>query len=179
MPWLCTPIIYVLLVLHSTVCPASSTQNTGVLCRIEQQLVTVNSHTHTHVYTLCTSAQYLPPNMFFISLPKLFILGLPCTSIIILQTFLKASSLHFRRRHSCKIWFCCVPSGFVLMVFTSPSAIMFSCLSSCTMALASTASLNWIRKWVRTCCAAQRGKSHTAQDGNISCSYIVELLYPL
>ena len=121
--------------------------------------------TYPHTCTLCTSTQYLPPNMFFISLPKLFILGLPSTSIIISQTLLKASSLHFRRRHSCKIWFCCVPSGFILMVFTSPSAIMFSCLSSCTMALASTASLNWIRKWVRTCCAAQRGKSHTAQIG--------------
>ena len=67
---MCTLISYVLLVLHCTVCPVSSTHNTGVLCRIEQ-LVTTNPHTYTRAHnkhTTLTSEHVLhllPPNFHF------------------------------------------------------------------------------------------------------------------
>ena len=153
-------------------------------------------HAHTHTYSckttghykltdtykyVRTSTQHLPPNMFFISLPKSLILGLPCSSIIILQTNLKASSLHFRRRHSCKIWFCSVVTRYLMMVIKSKSLIMLLCTSSCTMALASTVAMNLARKWPRTSSAAQTGKScitHTSQQQLVS-SYPTRTLRPL
>ena len=126
------------------------------------------THMHTYVHT---STQHLLSSMLFISLPSASILGLPCTAMIISQNLLKASSVHVRRRQSCKIWFCCVLSKIISMWCKTPSEIMYSWLSSNTIALASTAAMNWARKWFRTSSAAQTGKScntHTSRQHTLS-----------
>ena len=119
---------------------------------------THEAHTDVHACVMT----HTPSNLLFISSPSSFIFGWSRATMI-LQAFIKASSVHFCRRQSCKIASCSLPPGVLVMFVKSPPSIMPSCLRSCTMALASTMSMNWLRKWLRTCCAAWRRKSHTHQ----------------
>ena len=124
----------------------------------------------THTDVRACMMTHTPSRLLFICSPSSFILGWP-RSTVILQTFIKASSVHFCRRQSCKIAFCSLSSEVFVMFVKSPPSIMPSCLRSYTMALASTMSINWLRKWLRTCCAAWRRKSHTHQvvKQNVHC----------
>ena len=119
---------------------------------------THEAYTDVHA---CVMA-HTPSSLLFICSPSCFILGWSRATMI-LHAFIKASSVHFCRRQSCKIAFCPLSPEVFVMFVKSPPSIMPSCLRSYTMALASTMSINWLRKCLRTCCAAWRKKSHTHQ----------------
>ena len=119
---------------------------------------THEAHTDVHARVMT----HTPSSLLFISLPSSFIFGWSRATMI-LQAFIKASSVHFCRRQSCKISFCSFSLEVLVIFVKSPPSIMPSCLRPYTMALASTMSMNWLRKWLRTCCAAWRRKSHTHQ----------------
>ena len=148
----CTPLSYVLLPKHITqsVCHAGWTIRTMV-----RTIVKLTPGMQCTCMNTCT--QHLPFSMLFMSSPSDFIVGLP-RSLTISQTFTKASSSHVCSRHTYSIWFCCLASGFLVMIVTSRFPIMLSCTSSCTMALASIDWMNRLRKWPRTCLAAWNGR---------------------
>ena len=144
-----------------TVCLSSAlqTQYRSTTQGRTKQLATTNSQTHIHMYLHKNiNTQCLPSNMFSISFPKPLIFGLPCTLMINVQTFLKASSSHNFKRRPYRYLFCSVAPEVFVMVVTSPSSIMSSCWRSYTMALAFTVSMKWLRKCARTCLAAQTEK---------------------
>lgn len=149
-----------------------ATTKSGVL-GVGQRYVTLTAttntlsfqpHTHkgTHIHShVC--AQQIPPNSCFISRPKAFILRFPSTEIIMSQASIKASSSHDRLRQACRSWFCCFTSGFLSIVFRTPSPIIFLCLSWYIIVFASTHSMNLSLNLSRTSCAAQKEKTYDTQ----------------
>ena len=128
----------------------------------ESNTMTGSSTHEAHTDVNACLMTHTPSSLLFICSPSSFICGWP-RSTMISQAFIKASSVHFCRRQSCKIAFCSLSPEVFVMFVKSPPSIMPSCLRSYTMALASTMSINWLRKWLRTCCAAWRRKSHAHQ----------------
>ena len=95
----------------------------------------------------------------FISWPKSFILRFSTTVLIMLQTSIKASLLHDVVRYQCRISFCCLRFGFLLISVRTPSEMISLCLSSYTTVLASIHFMKLSQKKLSTSSAAQKETS--------------------
>ena len=115
----------------------------------------------THTYTPHTLNNFLTfqSTFNFISWPKSFILQFPTTALIMSQTSIKASLLHDLVRHLCRISFCCLGFGFLVISVRTPSEMISLCLRSYTIVLASVHFMKLSRKKLSTSSAAQKETS--------------------
>ncbi len=109
---------------------------------------------------------YVPvSSLLCIASPRASILGLPLTAIIMSQTVINASGVHFLLKHKCSFSFCRVGFLALVMSLSSPSSMISLCRSSPTTASASTSLINWARNWSRTSSAADNVKFKVHQPG--------------
>lgn len=132
------------------------------------------AHTHAHHSPVCS--------LLCISLPKCFILGLPCTLMIMSHATLKASQLHFCLKHSSRARFLAVLLNASVIHTLSLWLIMFFNSSSHTTAIASISAMYWPCKSLRTFPVAWKGKNHDTQTCQRPCCMtilVVHCLYTL
>ena len=120
-----------------------------------------STHTHTHTRTHTCTHKHVPVfSLLFIASPNASIFGLPLTVVIMSQTVINASRVHFLLKHKCSFSFCCVGFLVLEMSLSSPSSMISLCRRSPTTASASTSLMNRPRNWFRIPSAEWRGKNH-------------------
>ena len=130
-------------------------------------------HTRSEVtWFNASAAQTHTPftSFLLITSPNASIFGLPLTAVIMSQTVINASGVHFLLKHKCNFWFCRVGFLALVMSLSSPSSMMLLCRRSPTTASASTSLTNRSQNWSRTSLAEWRGQNHATPTRQYFCS---------
>ena len=145
------------LVKESEYCDKSASENA---CMVYIKMIGPTMQESTKVGThTCTYTHTPDSSLFFMSLPKSDIFGLPCTEVIISQALINASLVHVLNKHSWSVEFRCVwPSAFTIRSWT-PSGIMPEWNRSKATVLASISVVNRSRNSFRISSAAWKKKS--------------------
>ena len=118
------------------------------------------SAAQTHTHTQTQTHTYIPVTSFLlIASPNASIFGLPLTAVIMSQTVINASRVHFLPKRKCNSWFCILGCLVLVMSLLSPSSMMLLCKRSPTIASASTSLMNRCQNWSSTSLAEWRGQN--------------------